>query len=61
MVKLEEAVTARFECEGHKFEVLVDPDLAMEVKKGNKVNADDLLAVDTVFKDAAKGLSLIHI
>ena len=55
MVKLEEAVIARFVQEGHKFEVLVDPDLAMEIKKGKKVNADDLLAVDTVFKDSGKG------
>ncbi len=55
MVKLEEAVIARFEKEGHKFELLVDPDLAMEVKKGKEVNMDSLLAVDTVFKDSGQG------
>lgn len=55
MVKLEEAVIGRYMHEGHRFEVLVDPDLAMEVKKGKKVNPDSLLAVDTVFKDSGKG------
>jgi ribosome maturation protein SDO1 len=55
MVKLEEAVTARFEGKGEKFEILVDPDLALQLKKGESVNFSDLLAVETVFKDAAKG------
>ena len=55
MVKLEDAVIGRYVHEGHKFEVLVDPDLAMEVKKGKEVNPDSLLAVDTVFKDSGKG------
>ncbi len=55
MVKLEKAVTARFDSKGEKFEILVDPDLALQLKKGEKVNMPDLLAVDTVFKDAAKG------
>ena len=55
MVKLEDAVAARFEAKGEKFEILVDPDLALQLKKGERVNFSDLLAVETVFKDAAKG------
>jgi len=55
MVKLDEAVIARLAVEGHKFEVLVDPDLALEVKRGKEISPDDLLAVDTVFKDSGKG------
>lgn len=55
MVKLEEAVTARFDSHGEKFELLVDPDLALELRKGKNVSMSDLLAVETVFKDAAKG------
>ncbi len=55
MVKLEDAVTARFDSHGEKFEILVDPDLALELRKGNPVDFSDLLAVETVFKDAAKG------
>lgn len=55
MVKLENAVIARLEKEGHKFEILVDPDLALDLKKGANVSFNDLLAVDSVFKDAKKG------
>jgi len=55
MVKLEEAVIARLDSHGEKFELLVDPDLALALKKGENVNFDDLLAIDTVFKDSAKG------
>ncbi len=55
MVKMEDAVIARFDHAGLRFEVLVDPILAAEVKKGNAVNYNDLLAIDTIFKDAHKG------
>ncbi len=55
MVKVENAVIARLEKDGQKFEVLVDPDLALELKKGNAINFNDLLAIDSVFKDANKG------
>ncbi|MFH1224632.1 MAG: ribosome assembly factor SBDS [Candidatus Diapherotrites archaeon] len=55
MVKLEDAVIARLERSGEKFEVLVDPNLATDVKGGKDVNIGDLLAIDTVFKDARKG------
>ena len=55
MVKVEDAVIARLEKNGEKFELPVDPDLAMELKKGAKVNFDELLAIDRVFRDARKG------
>ncbi len=55
MVKMEDAVIARFETKGEKFEMLVDPDLAMDLKEGRDVNFNDLLVIDTVFKDANKG------
>ncbi|MCR4368775.1 MAG: ribosome assembly factor SBDS [archaeon] len=55
MVRTEDAVIARYEHSGEKFEVLVDPDLAMDLKHGKTVNFDDLLATDIVFKDAKKG------
>jgi len=55
MVRTEDAVIARYEHSGEKFEILVDPDLAMDLKHGKEVNFDDLLAIDTVFKDAKKG------
>ena len=55
MVKLTDAVIARFEHSGERFELLVDPYLAMDLKHGKEVSFDDLLAADTVFKDAGKG------
>jgi len=55
MVKLESAVIARLEKAGERFEVLVEPNLAQSLKKGENVDFNELLASDTVFKDAAKG------
>lgn len=55
MVKVEDSVTARYEKEGLKFEILVDPRIAMELKKGNEVNFNELLVIDSIFKDASKG------
>jgi len=55
MVKLEDAVIARYSFKGEKFELLVDPNLAMELKKGKQVNFDDLLAINEIFKDAMRG------
>jgi len=55
MVKLEEAVVARFSSQGMDFEVLVDPELAMAFREGKKVEMGNLLAVERIFKDAGKG------
>ena len=55
MVKINDAVIARLEKEGHKFEVLVDPNLAMDVKHKKEVNFSDLLADEKIFKDSKKG------
>ena len=55
MVSLEKAVIARMEKFGHSFELLVDPDFAMEAKHGKKIELSDLLAVDKIFKDAKAG------
>jgi ribosome maturation protein SDO1 len=38
-----------------RFEILVDPDKALEVKKRVKVNLEDLLAYPAVYKDSRKG------
>ncbi len=55
MVKLEDAVTARYEKEGEKFEVLIDPDAAQKIKNNESVNIIENLAIDTIFKDSKKG------
>ncbi len=49
-------VIARLEAGGQVFEVLVNPDLAMQLREGKKVNLDDLIIGDYVYKDARKGL-----
>jgi len=56
MVRLEDAVIARFKTHGKTFEVLVDPELAFKLKQGEKdINMEELLAVEEVFSDASKG------
>lgn len=55
MVSLEEAVIARLETHGSRFEVLVDPELALDFKNGKDVEFSNILAVETVFKDSKKG------
>ena len=55
MVNLEDAVTARLEYFGEHFEILVDPDLASDFKRGESINVEDILAVEEIFKDAKKG------
>jgi ribosome maturation protein SDO1 len=55
MVKVEEAVVARWEHEGSRFEVLVDPQAVQDIKDGKVVDIASKLALDQVFKDARKG------
>ncbi len=55
MVRTEDAVIARLEHSGEKFEILVDPHLAMDMKHGKEVDFQDLMLIDQVFKDAGKG------
>jgi ribosome maturation protein SDO1 len=46
---------ARWETQGSRFEVLVDPKAAQDLKDGKTVDLRDKLALDQVFKDAKKG------
>lgn len=55
MVKVEDAVIARWEHDGSRFEVLVDPEAVQAIKDGKTVDLSDKLALDQVFKDAKKG------
>ncbi len=55
MVKVDDAVIARWEAHGSRFEVLVDPEAAQQIKDGKDVDLSDKLALDQVFKDAKKG------
>jgi len=55
MVSVEDAVVARWEKGGSRFEVLVDPVAVQALKDGRTVDLSDKLALDQVFKDAKKG------
>ena len=55
MVSLDKAVIARIHREGKDFEILVDPDLALEFKKGKPFSVENILAVREIFTDARKG------
>ncbi len=55
MVKVDDAVIARWETQGSRFEVLVDPDAVQAIKDGRDVDLTDKLALDQVFKDAKRG------
>ncbi|MGM0605630.1 MAG: ribosome assembly factor SBDS [Halobacteriota archaeon] len=56
MISLEEAVTARLESHGARFEVLVDPDAALAIKRGEfDGELEDVIAAEDVFEDASRG------
>ncbi|HTX61458.1 MAG TPA: ribosome assembly factor SBDS [Methanobacterium sp.] len=55
MVTLEDAVIARLEYYGEHFEILVDPDLAADFKRGKDIELEEILVVEEIFKDARKG------
>jgi ribosome maturation protein SDO1 len=56
MISLDEAVTARLESHGSRFEVLVDPDAALAIKRDEfDGDIEDVIAADDVFEDASRG------
>ena len=56
MISLDEAVTARLESHGERFEVLIDPDAALAMKRGEfEGELEDVIAAEDVFEDASRG------
>jgi len=56
MISLDEAVTARLESHGQRFEVLVDPDAALAIKRDDfDGDLEDVIAAEDVFEDASRG------
>ncbi|MFB6188913.1 MAG: ribosome assembly factor SBDS [Halapricum sp.] len=56
MILLDEAVTARLESHGERFEVLVDPDAALAIKRGEfEGELEDVIAAEDVFENASRG------
>ena len=54
-VSLENSVIARLSSHGIKFEILVNPYKAMELRKGRDVPIEELVAMEEVYEDSAKG------
>ncbi|MCH7660108.1 MAG: ribosome assembly factor SBDS [Euryarchaeota archaeon] len=56
MISLDEAVTARLESHGARFEVLVGPDAALAIKRGEfDGDLEDVIAAEEVFENASRG------
>jgi ribosome maturation protein SDO1 len=55
MIPLERAVVARLESHGEKFELLVDPDLAVRFRQGEPVDLEDMVAALAVFENSSRG------
>ena len=55
MISLDDAVIARLESHGERFEILVDPDIVEKVHSGEVKDIREFLAAEEVFRDAKKG------
>ena len=54
MVNIDDAIIARLESFGEKFEILVDPDLAADFRNPDnekEIAIEDILAVEEIFKE----------
>jgi len=56
MVRVDQAVIARYKRDGECFEILVDCDKALAYRGGKLKNLADVLASKEIFKDVKKGL-----
>jgi ribosome maturation protein SDO1 len=56
MISVEKAVIARLTKNGLKFEMLVDPEKAMDLRTGKEVALEDFIASEEIFEDSKKGL-----
>ncbi len=55
MVNIDEAVICRLKKANREFEVLVDPEKALEFKRGKEINLDSILAFPGIYHDVRKG------
>jgi ribosome maturation protein SDO1 len=54
MIPLDNAVVARIESHGERFEILVDPNLATKIRQGEAVEIEDAVAALYVFENASQ-------
>lgn len=55
MVTVEDAITAKIDKSEKHFEILVDPELAYDLREGKSVSINKMLAVNVVCTDVKKG------
>jgi len=55
MVSLEDAVIARYETGGNRFEILIDPKAAQNYSEGDEIDWEDAIAADGIWSDSSKG------
>lgn len=54
-ISLEKSVIAKLSSHGKDFEILVDPQNALDVRRGKEILMEDLVVIPEVFEDSAKG------
>lgn len=52
MIPLDDAVVARIESHGERFEILVDPDIAAKIRQGGIIDIEDAVAALYIFENA---------
>lgn len=55
MVTVDEAIIAKLDKDGKHFEILVDPQIAYDLKEGKTASLSRMLAANIIFTDAKKG------
>ncbi len=53
MISLDNAVVARLESYGERFEILVDPDLAQKIREGEEIEIENVVATEYIYENAA--------
>lgn len=54
MISLDDAVVAKLESHGERFEILVDPDLAAKIRQGEDIPIEDAVAALQIFENASQ-------
>ena len=55
-ISVEKAVIAKITKSGERFEILVDPELALQFKSGKDVDMDELIVTKEIYENSKKGL-----
>lgn len=58
MVSVDKAQIVKYRVNDQHFEILVDSDLAMQMRRGKSVSINDVLAINKIYKDSKKGLEV---